>query len=332
MTMHQDTLANIHPDAVDSPVFKIDTGETASFSTARISRLRHNFHRHPLLQLSALEQLAKELDPLQQCRFVRPGLTQASGFAHAHQHPQGWRIEEVFRRIEEPGAWIALYNVEAIARYRALLSEILDSVRPQVEREQPDIFMETGFIFISAPPSVTPFHIDRENNFWLQLQGRKTMNVWPPTDRMVVSAAAVEEFIVAHSLKEVRFEEAFRLRGEEFDVGPGDGIYFPSTSPHMTRSERGWTIPGDGISVSFGVNFYTSATRHAARVHQFNRVLRKSLHLSPTAPGHMPAVDALKAPLGRMVGAGRQLAHNALRPWREAQQARRAATTPPGAS
>jgi len=301
--------------------FKIDVDETSRFSTSNIGRLRHNFHQHPLLQMPALKQLALELDPLRQCRFVRPGLTQASGFAHSHQHPDGWSIEEVFRRIDEPGSWVALYNVEAIPRYRALLTEILDSVRTQVEREQPDIFLETGFIFISAPPSVTPFHIDRENNFWLQLQGRKTMNVWPHTDRTVVPAAAVEDYIVAHSLKEVRFKEEFRSHSEEFEVGPGDGIYFPSTSPHMTRSERDWVVPGDGVSVSFGVNFYTSTTRHTAQVHQFNRVLRKGLNMSPAAPGQRPAVDALKAPLGRLVGIARKLAGTALHPVRSSVSA-----------
>jgi len=293
--------------------FKIQVDDTASFSTSRIERLQHNFHLHPLLQLPALQQLAVELDPLQQCRFVRPGLTQASGFAHGHQHPEGRSVEEVFRRIDEAGSWVALYNVEAIPRYRALLSEILDSVRDRVEREQPDIFMETGFIFISAPPSVTPFHIDRENNFWLQLQGRKTMNVWPHTDRTVVSAAEVEDFIVARSLRDVRFKEQFRSRSEEFDVGPGDGVYFPSTSPHMTRSDRSWVLPGDGVSISFGVNFYTSTTRHTARVHQFNRVLRKGLKLSPAAPGQRPSVDLFKASVGRVIGGARQLAAMRLR-------------------
>lgn len=304
--------------------FKIDLDAHDRFSASKIGRLKHNFDQHPLLQLSALEQLALELDPLHQCRFVRPGITQASGFTHADHHPEGRSIEEVFRRIEEPASWVALYNVEVIPRYRALLGEIMDSVRSRVEQEQPDIFLETGFIFISAPPSVTPFHIDRENNFWLQLQGRKTMNVWSHTDRSVVSAEAVEDFIVTHSLRNVRFNEVFRPVSQEFDVGPGDGVYFPSTSPHMTRSEPGWAVPGDGVSVSFGVNFYTSATRQAACVHQFNRVLRKGLNFSPAAPGQAPALDALKAPLGRMVGSAHRLAGTVLR------STRRAIAPPPG--
>ena len=93
--------------------------------------------------------------------------------------------------MEEPGSWIALYNVEAVPRYAALLQEIIDGLRERVEREEPGIFAVTGFIFISAPPSVTPFHIDRENNFWLQLHGRKTLSVWDPNDREAVSAPHV---------------------------------------------------------------------------------------------------------------------------------------------
>jgi hypothetical protein len=52
----------------------------------------------------------------------------------------------------------ALYNVEAIPRYRALLEAIIDGVRATIEREQPGIFNVTGYIFISAPPSVTGRH------------------------------------------------------------------------------------------------------------------------------------------------------------------------------
>ncbi len=288
--------------------------DTTAFSTGEIGRLRHDFHEHPLLQLAELERLAHDLAPLGQCRFVRPGITQASAFVHADTHPGGLGIGEVFRRIEEAGSWVALYNVEAVPRYRALLSEILDTVRPLIEREQGPAFMETGFIFVSAPPSVTPFHIDRENNFWLQLRGRKTLSVWPHTDRTAVPAEVVEDFIVAHATRGVRFSEELRSRSRDFDVGPGDGVYFPSTTPHATRSERDWVRPGDGVSVSFGVNFYTAATRRTARVHQVNRLLRRGFGLAPTFPGESHTADALKAPIGRLIGASRQVGRKVVAP------------------
>ena len=291
------------PDVADArPTYRVWPADAASFTTQRMSPLRHNIDQHPLFELDALQALANSLMPSGQCRFLRPGTTQGSAFSHDPSHPQGWSIDEVFARMEEPGAWLALYNVQTDARYRAALERIVDDLRPMVEREQPGIFLVTGFIFISAPPSVTPFHIDRENNFWLQLRGRKTMNVWDNTDRDVVPARVVEDFIAGGV--QVPFQEAFRARCREFDTGPGDGVYFPSTSPHMTRTDAHWAKPGDGISVSLGINFYTSVTRRTARVHQFNRVLRR-LGMTPSFPGESVAADSLKAPMGRWLAAVR---------------------------
>jgi hypothetical protein len=289
--------------------------DPGGFSTGRVGRLHHDYHRHPLFQLPELEALAKELAPLKQCRFVRPGMTQASAFAHDSAPPDGRSIEEVFRRIEEPGSWIALYDVEVIPRYKELLDHILGNVREVIEREQRGMFQVTGFIFISAPPSVTPFHIDRENNFWLMLHGRKVLNVWDHGDRTVVPLDAVEDFIVAHSLRRVRLKDEYRARSHEFDVRAGDGVYFPSTSPHMTRSDPEWASPGDRVAISIGVNFYTPVTRRAAQVHQINRVLRMC-GLSPSGPGESAALDAIKAPLGKITGIARSSLARIVRPIR----------------
>ncbi|MFC5605647.1 hypothetical protein [Variovorax soli] len=282
--------------------YRVWPAEPASFSTRRMSPLRHNINEHPLFQLSALQALAHELMPAGQCRFQRPGATQGSAFVHEPKHPQGLSIDEVFARMEEPGSWLALYNVETIPRYQAALDRIIDDLRPVIEPEQPGIFLVTGFIFISAPPSVTPFHIDRENNFWLQLRGRKTMNVWDCADREVIPAPGVEGFIAGGV--QTPYQESFRARSSEFNTGPGDGVYFPSTSPHMTRTDTSWVKPGDGISISLGVNFYTSVTRRTAQVHQFNRILRR-MGMSPSYPGQSAAMDSLKAPLGHWIAAAR---------------------------
>ncbi|MEO5883452.1 MAG: cupin domain-containing protein, partial [Caldimonas sp.] len=194
--------------------------------------------------------------------------------------------------------WVALYNVETHPVYRGFLEEVMASVRPLVEPQQPGMFNVGGFVFISAPPSVTPFHIDRENNFWLQVKGRKTINVWDPTDRHVVPTDVVDEFIVYADREEVRLREGFVERSHTFDVGPGDGVYFPSTSPHMTRCDPGWARPGDGVSISIGVVFYTAVTRRSANVHRWNLLLRR-LGMTPTEPGRAAWLDRCKYPLGR---------------------------------
>lgn len=274
------------------------------FATDRRCPIEHDFATHPLMQLGELRELAQRLLLTRQCRFIRPGATQTSEFWHSAEHPDGLALDEVFERIEQPGSWIALYDVQTDPRYAAFLREVIDSAAGLLGDEYAGVFRVAGFIFVSAPPSVTPFHIDRENNFWLQMRGHKTMSVFDHRDRDVVAASAVDEFIVEGDLRQVRLDPALRGRATDFQVGPGQGVYFPSTSPHMTATETGWARPGDGVSVSVGVVFYTRRTRLHARVHQCNRVLRK-WGLRPTDPGISAWRDALKAPLGWAVAAAR---------------------------
>jgi hypothetical protein len=283
--------------------FRVWPSTPETFSTTRICALRHNFHEHPLMQLPRLAKLAEVLHPTKQCRFITPGATETSKFFHTDKPSGGESITEVFRRIEEPGSWVAMYEVQTDPEYNGFLQEVMASVRSLVTPEQPEIFKVAGFIFISAPPSVTPFHIDRENNFWLQMKGQKVMNVWDHTDRDVVSDTNVEEFILTGGLGKVRLAEEHRSRGREFRTAPGDGVYFPSTSPHMTRCDKDWVRPGDGVSVSIGVVFYTDVTRRHANVHAFNRLVRK-VGGQPREPGRSEWLDRLKYPLGRAASWG----------------------------
>ena len=269
----------------------------ADFSMRRISPIRHNYHQHPLMQLDRLEQLAQGLMPLGKCRFIVPGATQASKFEHHSKPADGRSLADVFQRIEEPGSWIALYDVQTDPVYSEFLWQVMASANMEGRGETP--FDVRGFIFISAPPSVTPFHIDREHNFWLQIRGRKMMSVWDHLDRDTVSGPDVEAFINHGVLDNVRLSDDKLARVQNFDCAPGDGVYFPSTTPHMTRTDTSWVTPGDGVVISIGVVFYTERTRRQSHVHALNTLLRR-IGLNPRA-GASETVDRLKAPFGRLL-------------------------------
>ncbi len=277
--------------------------DPSTFSLRSFGRIRHDFHHHPLMQLSRLAQLARDLMPTRQCRFAAKPLTQTSKFLHVPKPPEGATIDEVFERISEPGSWVALYNVQTDPVYADFLRQVLASAQPLLQADGVDILHATGFIFLSAAPAFTPFHIDRENNFWLQIRGRKILTAFDHRDRELVPGARVEDFIVHGSLDGVVLSGSGRERGRMFEVGPGDGVYFPSTTPHMTETP----VAADGtsnMSISIGVNFYTDRTRRHARVHQCNRVLRQ-FGLQPREPGLSVWRDMLKAPLGWSVAAAR---------------------------
>ena len=96
----------------------------------------------------------------------------------------------------------------------------------------------------------------------------------------------------------VRLKEEHRTRAREFPVGPGDGVYFPSTSPHMTRCEPAANGAGGEVSISIGVVFYTEVTRRHAYVHACNEFLRHR-GITPREPGEVALLDRLKALCGR---------------------------------
>lgn len=279
--------------------------DSPAYQCRTVTPFKHSLSNHPLLQLPRLQQLAESLLDSGQCKFIAANATQTSPFSTMNRNPEGRSIADIFARIEEPGSWISMYNVETDPEYRQFLQDALSTIRPLIDLQDPGMFNVGGFIFVSAPPSVTPFHIDRENNFWLQIRGRKTINVWNPNDRVAVSEAAVENFIVQGDLADVCFRDEIRSRSFAAEMGPGEGVYMPSTSAHMTRADTGWVRPGDGYAISIAMVFYSKATRRAANLYALNQFLRWR-GLVPTPPGQSRWLDTVKYPIARALVLGRK--------------------------
>jgi hypothetical protein len=280
--------------------YQVEPIDTCSFSSRGFNTLKHNFHNHPLFQMDALRDLAEYLLPRNKCRFVKKGLQQNSEFYHEGQSVDGRSLTQIFDEIELPGSWLALYDVQEQPEYGALLNSIIHQLSPLFEGSEGDFFNVGGFIFISAPPAFTPYHIDRENNFWLQLKGQKKLGLFDRTDRNILPQTQIENFIVNRTLDDVVLTDDIAQKVVEFDVKPGDGVYFPSTTPHMTATETGWAVLGEGVSVSIGIPFYTEWTRHIARLCQYNLVARRvGLPISPLKGYGLS--EKVKSNLGYMI-------------------------------
>ena len=167
----------------------------------------------------------------------------------------------------------------------------MDSIKPTLDTLDPGLSYRGGWIFVSSPHTVTPFHMDTENGFILQIQGRKRVYVWDNSDTVVVSGRGRELFHSRHSRELVVWNEEFRARAHVFDLEPGMGAYMPVTSPHLV--ENG---PEPSVTVSF--TYYTDYTRRQARLYRSYAGLRK-LGITPPAAGSRPAFDAAMAALMR---------------------------------
>src|SRR5205823_7433879 len=95
----------------------------------------------------------------------------------------GLSAEETIRRIQECGSWMVLKRVEQDPEYGALLDRCLDGIAAHARGVAPPMQRREGFIFLSSPGAVTPFHIPPEDNSPLQIRGRKPVSKWPPAHR-----------------------------------------------------------------------------------------------------------------------------------------------------
>ena len=239
-----------------------------SFDPWCIQPVRHALGEHPLLQIDQLIELGKRLERADQTLSFNGSAGAAADFnTVALTHPNRHSTIDTLQRISEANAWMLLRHVQIDPVYRTLVDTVLDAIKPHVDRTDPGMCYRAGWIFVSSPHSVTPFHIDRNHVLLLQLYGTKTVYVWDADDVTVVSDHARAHFLDCHQLDLVRWHEEFRARAHVFELGPGMGVYMPLTSPHMVEI-------GDAASVAMSVSYNTIASRHRALLH----VLRERLH------------------------------------------------------
>lgn len=242
----------------------------------------HQLTDHSLFDLDALVELSRQLP--------KSSVEYNSGNLPVSQDPDatpmnGLSPEETIRRIQECKSWLVLKNVEQNPAYRALLDGCLDEIESVSEKIAPGMTRREGFIFISSPGSVTPYHIDPENNFLLQIRGNKQVHMYDPMDREVLSEEAIENFFSgAH--RNLEFDDSIHGRGFWFNLKPGQGLHFPVVAPH-------WVENGSEVSVSFSITFQTDDSMRRQTLHRFNRRIRK-LGLTPRPVGVDPKRDATK--------------------------------------
>ena len=144
----------------------------------------------------------------------------------------------------------------------------------------------SGYVFVTAPAATTPMHFDPEHSLLLQIRGRKT----------VASVPRVEPDAIQRELD--RYYDGapcglaeLEASADRFELGPGDGVYFPSFVPH-------WVSTHDGVSVSLSIPFYTRYSERAEYVNRVNTRLRR-FGMSPRPPGRSTPTDVVKATLLR---------------------------------
>ncbi len=262
--------------------------DPATFEPMRIQAVTHHLSDHPLLQLGSLVDLAKRLVPIGAARFHSGNVGAETSFVDApKQHPVGRPPAEILADIENSNAWFSLHNIQVDEVYRRFVGEVLDSVRPIVEARDPGMHFRASWIFVSSPGAVTPYHLDHEHNFILQIRGTKVVHVFDPLDPEVVTQEALERFHGAGSRELVTYRPELEARGHAFHVRPGVGAYMPSNAPHWVKND-------DNVSITVSFTWFSRETRRRRALFQLNHALR-ARGLGPRPVGANPLLDEAAA-------------------------------------
>jgi hypothetical protein len=245
--------------------------------------ITHNLVDHPLLTVERVAQLADAL-PEASVEHNIGDLPLVAGESAAQRAEA--KPGEIVRKIDTYRTWMVLKNVEQDPAYRGLLDELLDEVAPLVGDAEGGMEGREAFIFISAPGSITPSHVDPEHNFLLQIRGTKAMNVGTFDDPQDEQRELERVYAGGH-----RNIEQLPDSVECFDLAPGDGVYVRPDAPHFVQN-------GPDVSISLSITWRTAITRRTGRVHRLNKRLR-TLKLVPAAPGQRPQVDRVKEVVAR---------------------------------
>ena len=253
--------------------------------------ISHQLAGHPLFTLPRLVELSKRL-PKDHVKYNAGNIPVTQ---ELYTGPQtGLSVEETIHRIEECGSWMVLKWVEQDEEYRDLMNRCLDEVQTLSESVEPGMCKRESFIFVTSPRSITPYHLDPEHNFLLQIRGSKMLKLLP---RSALSEQELEKYFGEG--RDPVFNEESSKKASTFILTPGKGLHFPVTIPH-------WVENGDEVSVSFSITFRTPASDRRGIVYDVNNILRRR-NFKPAPYGRSRLNDSAKFYAFRAVRRARKL-------------------------
>lgn len=247
----------------------------------------HQMVAHELLTLDALADLGSSL-PEKSIEY-NPGDLPV-GIAPEDVPDNGMSIADTIRMIENSNSWAVLKNIEQVPEYSELLLSLLEEIRPLLEAKTGKMLRPQGFIFVSSPGAVTPYHFDPEHNILLQLRGEKWMTTFP-AGNVRYAPDEVHEGYHTGGHRNLSWQDEFEAEGFKHHLVPGKAIFVPVMAPHYVKV-------GNEHSISLSITWRSDWSFAEADVRALNGWLRK-WGAKPKAPGRFPEKNMTKAMIWR---------------------------------
>lgn len=275
------------------PEYVFDSSAVANFR-AKYNQspfiFSHCLGEHPLFAIGSLVELCEFLEqPPLQGRVLH--------FTDDASLSQGWHrskkgsltATEALANIRNSHSWVLMKDIQRCAPYADLPDRFIGDIeRLSGAPVRADITWMDAYLFVASPGMTTPYHMDHECNFLLQIHGEKTEHVFPPADRSVLTEQEIEGYY-AGDLSAAKYRVTSEAKALEVQLRPGIGVHHPPLAPH-------WVKNGSDYSVSLSFLHFLRPFDLRAKVYQCNYVLRR-LGLRPTPPGVSKIKDAAKKAL-----------------------------------
>jgi hypothetical protein len=226
--------------------------------------LTHRLGDHRLFSVEALTSLARRMDPVD--------ILSNKADLSIEVDPEGVHevtpdAESVIASIGEQCSWMVFRHVQNDPEYGALLNAIVEELTPIVGPRTGEMLAMKGFIFISSPGAVTPFHFDPEYNILMQLSGEKVMTVFPAYDDRLITEDAHER-VHTHGHVNVPWREEMAEQARAVALAPGDALFVPFKAPH-------WVKNGSQVSISLSITWQSEWSYAEADARMMNVTLRR---------------------------------------------------------
>ena len=257
--------------------------------------VRHRLAGHPLFETQRLARLAEALHRRgDRDKFVALGARDTTTGTRFSDMPRLPAAADTLRHLDEIGTWMKLSHAHEVdGDYRELMDGLLLELEALSGEPLHDLISwKMLTIFLASPRITTPYHIDHESNFLLQVRGSKEVCLFDGLDRSVLPVGEIERFYGGNA-EAARYRADLGDRGTVYRLTPGIGVHHPPLAPHWVRN-------GDEVSVSVSVSFCLRPLDREAKIHQANMVLRR-LGLHPATIGRHPMRDRVKDATIRML-------------------------------
>jgi hypothetical protein len=275
------------------PWLRLDGDEFRAAYNRRPFVVQHRLTEHPLFAYDALAALCRRL-PAQHVPY-RFGVvpTDAEFDTSLERFRGALTLDDAIEHLEDRQAYIAIYNPETDPEYQPVIEALLGELAARTEPIEPGMNWYSTYVFISARDSVTPYHMDREMNFLLQVRGTKTVKLWDPRDHEIMTPAQRDRLLAETGEPRPVYRPSFERKAMTFELAAGLGVHHPFIAPHLVTTGR-------ELSISLAITFRTHRSDVWTDAHRFNHRLRRRVGLALGTVGQLGVLDATKAGLVRL--------------------------------